>query len=267
MIDAHTHIFDEKSYQTYQEKARGRVEKILTLHYYAEITPEGPGNPYSLESLLELAAQKPDLAVVASVDMGAEVAPQLERCAGLFAQNKLVGLKIYPGYQPVAASSAAIIPVAQFCAQQGCPLIIHAGDFDPHEAGVLDHSHPLHVDTLAAAVPDCTIVVAHIGDPYIVETMMILNRRKNVYADLSGLIQATEPKYIDQQVAAYIGEIKKAAAFYPHARGKILFGTDYANEQSDIRLFDEYGQIVEAVFEPSERERVYKDLAKELFHL
>lgn len=68
------------------------------------------------------------------------------------------------------------------------PVVIHTGD-TYSEHGILKYAHPLNVDELAVANRDVTFVIAHIGDPWVMDCAeVIYKKNSNVYADLSGLI-------------------------------------------------------------------------------
>jgi predicted TIM-barrel fold metal-dependent hydrolase len=265
MIDAHTHIFDEEVYRTYQARAKGGVEKALTFH----IAPHGTTQYPSLESVLEFAAQKPDLVVVASVDLGGDLQTQAAMLEKLFEEKKIVALKLYLGYQHVFASDPSIIMFANLCAKFKRPLILHAGDVhDPDHVALLRYAQPIHVDDLAVAVPDCTIVIAHFGFPYILETANVAAKNSNVYIDFSGTLNdlgSEERNRVNQE--AYIQDLTKAFSYYPAVRSKVLFGTDYGGENSDLRLFEEYVDLTEKLFSPEEKEWVFSGLAKKLFDL
>ncbi|MBC7836422.1 amidohydrolase family protein [Acetobacteraceae bacterium] len=264
MIDVHTHIFNEESYASYKKRANGRVEKALTIH----IAPHGPTQYPTLESLLLFIEGKNDLAIIASIDAVGDIPRQLSALEERIKENKIVGLKLYPGYQPFSSNDPRIIPVAQFCARHSKPLMIHTGDVeDPDRVALLRHAHPSFVDDLAVAVPTCTIIIAHLGFPYLLEAVNVISKNKNVYGDMSGTLMdepGINPKALTEQ---YIADVNRALVYFPNTRSKVLFGTDYSGEHLPLRLFDEYIEVVEKVFDQSEREWVYSGLAKKLFNL
>ncbi|MEK7612858.1 MAG: amidohydrolase family protein [Patescibacteria group bacterium] len=268
MVDIHTHIFNEQSYADYKRRTGGRVEKALTIHYPKDFTQKSYP-PFPFETLLEFAKDKSDLAVIASVDLEGEISPQIERFEKLFDEKKIVGLKLYPGYQHTFVSQPNAIASAQLCAKRKLPLTIHSGDvYDPLGNALLKYSDPLHVDELAVAVPGCRIIIAHFGFPHLLQTANIVSKNANVYTDISGTIDDSRVEGSSAAlVEQYCADLKRVFAYYPDVRHKVLFGTDYAGENISLHLFDEYVQTVENVFPQSLHARVFGDLAKELYTL
>lgn len=267
MIDAHTHIFNEQVYDEYKARTKGRVEKALTIHYPRDFSREAEPN-LSLDALLAFAESKPDLAVVASINFESDAQSQLKNLEELFKQKKIVGLKLYSGYQYLTAADPKVIPFAQLCASYAQPLIIHAGDvYDPKGKALLRYAHPLYIDELAVAVPACRIVIAHLGFPYLMEAANVISKNSNVYGDVSGTVDAIAGYDPQTMVSAYIADLRRMFAYYPDVQEKVIFGTDYGGENVAHHFFDEYVQVVESVFPASAHERVFSGLATELFKL
>ncbi len=265
MIDIHTHIFNEESYQSYKKHAGNSVEKILTIH-----VPFDDGlHPPTLTELISFAQSKEDMGVIAGVDMERDIPEQLRALEPLLVDKKIVGLKLYPGYQHTPVSSATVIPVATWCAEHGVPLTIHGGDFyDPAGTALLHDAHPIHVDTLAVAVPGCKIIIAHFGFPYLLETANIVAKNKNVYVDISGtVIDCGSQELNNALLKRYVEDLSRVFDYFPIVRSKTMFGTDYAGEKVELRLFKEYVEVAEQLFAGEERERMLRGLAKELFSL
>jgi predicted TIM-barrel fold metal-dependent hydrolase len=143
----------------------------------------------------------------------------------------LSGLKFHPGVQSFAPSDPRYHPLFQRIAQLGVPALFHTGTSGlganmPGGGGVkLDYTRPIHLDTLAADVPDLTIIGAHPSWPWEQEMVAILQHKPNVYNDLSGW----SPKYIPPAL------LREAAGRLNH---KFLFGSDYPFITPDRWLTD-----------------------------
>jgi len=159
IIDAHTHIFNEDALLSYQEKAGDRVERMIVLHDIME------GDP-SLEELLVFAAQHEELAVVGSARLNhaGSIEEQVVNLTALFEKKKIVGVKMYPGYEHFHADDKEVVyPIAEVCSRFNKPLIFHAGDvWDPEGTALLEYSYDvsLCVDRLAGDFPKLNIIIA-----------------------------------------------------------------------------------------------------------
>ncbi len=267
MIDAHTHIFDEEAYASYKKRANGRVEKALTIH----IAPHGSTSYPSLESIFKFAEDKKDIAIIAGVNVMGDLHAELTVLETLLAANKIIGLKLYPGYQLFFSNDPKVIPIAQLCARYKKPLIIHTGDVeDQDRVSLLRYSHPIFVDDLAIAVPDCTIVIAHLGFPYMLEAANVLSKNQNVFGDISGTLMDEPGVAPLALIKQYSTDLTRIFTYFPNIRKKILFGTDYSGKDLSsgfLTFFNEYIEVVEKVFTEEERDWVYSGLAKKLFNL
>ncbi len=65
--------------------------------------------------------------------------------------------------------------------------MFHCGD-TYSERGLLKYSHPLTLDEVAVMHQDVTFMMAHFGDPWVLDGAEVVYKNSNMYADLSGLI-------------------------------------------------------------------------------
>lgn len=262
IIDAHTHIFSEESYLSYAAKSLTPVSKIVTIHFW---TNEGLPK-YSLEQLLNFANTKENLYVVAAVNILHNIPKQLEVLERLLRDRKIVGIKMYPGYQLFYPFDADVHPVAMLCEKYGVPLIFHSGDVSHRGSPQLHFALPIHIDRLAVLFPQCKIVIAHFGFPYMLEAAMIANKNNNVFLDLSGTLTRTST--IEESLAqqkAYGDDLIRALAYFPLVKQKVMFGTDYGGEHSHINQVESYIELTQSVFSKHEQEQVFSGVAEELF--
>jgi len=268
-IDAHAHIFTEGAHRAYMQKAAGRVDKIISILSEPALDDAGNEFPISLHDLLSFAASHLDIAVVGAVNTQKDISPQLAELEGFLKEKKIVGIKMYPGYEHFYASDKIVFPVAELCQKYNAPLIFHTGDVDDSVAtSVLKYSHPIHVDELAVTYPECKIIIAHFGFPYLLEAANVVSKNKNVFTDISATIVQTK-NTIDAEnlLNQYIVDLKRVFAYFPDIRRKVMFGTDYVGEFGVLNEVGPYFKIVEDVFTPEEREHALSGLVKELFSL
>jgi hypothetical protein len=79
----------------------------------------------------------------------------------------------------------------------------------------LDYSRPVHFDAVAVDFPDLRMVLAHLGHPWEGETISVIRRNANVYADLSALYYRPWQFYNSMRLLVEY-----------HAEHKLLFGSD-----------------------------------------
>ena len=265
IIDCHTHIFNEKIYQGYLKRGGDRVDKILTIHDW-DLTDKDEARPPTNDEMIAFAKTKPGMSVIASVDMREDLSGQLRQLDAYFAAGDIVGLKLYPGYQAFYVSEPRIDAFADLCAKYKKPLTIHGGDvYDPNGTARLLFSHPIHVDELAVRHRDCTFVIAHFGFPYFAETANVVSKNPNVYTDISAALTDLPTAEAQALFDQFITDIKRAFAFYPDIRKKVMFGTDYAGEHTYLNQVEPYYRAIDALFADAEKSRALGGLAEELF--
>jgi predicted TIM-barrel fold metal-dependent hydrolase len=94
------------------------------------------------------------------------------------------GLKISPvygGYDPWCKEAWRIY---QVCDRLGIPLLWHQSAAYATES-TLEHGNPILLDRIAREFPRLRMIVAHVGQPWIGETVVLLRKHPQIYADLS----------------------------------------------------------------------------------
>ncbi len=139
---------------------------------------------------------------------------------------RVVGFKLYPGYQPIYPHDPAFYPLFDLAAQLDLPVVIHTGDTAGGH-GMLRYAHPLEVDVAATRFPATRFVIAHFGNPWLADAMEVARKNPGVYIDVSGLA---------------VGQFKlcefwqQYSDFFKYARmwmrslgdfGKLMYGSDW----------------------------------------
>ena len=126
-----------------------------------------------------------------------------------------VGLKMSPLYQNVHPRDPRCYEIYRYCVKHGLPILFHAGT--SFVSGTpLDYSRPVHFDSVAVDFPDLHMVLAHLGHPWEGETISVIRRHANVYADLSALYYRPWQFYNSMRLLVEYG-----------AAAKLLFGSDF----------------------------------------
>lgn len=267
IIDTHTHIYNQKDLKSYLLKAKNRVSKIFIMHEPIGI---GGDSRVSLEQLLEFVSRNTNLFLLGSIDMTENVGEQLKKLEKLLQRNKIIGIKLYPGYQYFYPFDRKIYPIAKLCQKYKKPLVFHSGDvYDPKGKAILKYSHPIYVDELAVKFPELKLVICHFGFPYLLETASIVCKNKNIYTDISGTI--TNGKSSKEEIRAlthqYKKDLEKVFVYFPEVKEKVMFGTDYWRESTPLNQVEPYIKVVEQIFNQKEQKNVFSLLGARLFDL
>ena len=84
--------------------------------------------------------------------------------------------------------------------------------------------------------PNLTFILSHMGKPHLNKTISLIQKYKNVYTDMSGLIDS---KYEQHEIPRIINKIKKFLKEI--GPNKLLFGTDFPVQtyEDSIRFIEE----------------------------
>jgi hypothetical protein len=132
-----------------------------------------------------------------------------------FEELRLRGLKLAPIYQNYHPMDERMQPVYAYCEQHRLPVLVHMGTTFARRAP-LKYALPLAIEDVALAYPELRIVIAHLGHPWIEETLVVIRKHPHVYADLSALYYRPWQFYNALVLAV---EYKVAH--------KVLFGSDF----------------------------------------
>ena len=154
----------------------------------------------------------------------------LARSLGLYAEAlkdpHCAGLKFYPGYNEIALNDPRHDPYFDLAGQFDVPVVIHTGELSGHR-GLLKYSHPLNVDELACRFPKVRFVMAHYGNPWIVDATAVAMKNPNVYLDLSGLAEGNFTA--EGFCAKFRGHLEQLRTWlaYLNDWDKVMYGSDW----------------------------------------
>lgn len=99
----------------------------------------------------------------------------------------LVGAAIAPAAQDFHPSDSKALVVYQKAAELKMPVLFHSG-ICPCSATKLEYAQPVLLDEVAREIPDLKLLIANVGTPWIAETLALLAKHGNVYAEISGIL-------------------------------------------------------------------------------
>jgi predicted TIM-barrel fold metal-dependent hydrolase len=278
-IDTHTHAevscwnpwdnygeeFDRAADKYFRSNRRPTMDE--TVAYYRErkiglvmFTVDSESNlgrrRIANEEICEVAQKNSDVMIAfASIDphkgrMGAREARRL------VAEHGAKGFKFHPTVQGFHPNDRMAWPIYEVIADHKLPAIFHSG-----HSGIgsgmrsggglrLEYSNPMHLDDVAIAFPDMTLVIAHPSWPWQDEALSVAMHKPNVYIDLSGW----SPKYFPPQLVQYANTLLK---------DRMLFGSDFPLITPDRWMKD----FADAAFKPEVRPLILKENAMRLLKL
>lgn len=152
-----------------------------------------------------------------------------------FDKLKLKGLKLGPVYQNIHPTDQRMMEIYEFCQARNIPIMIHQGTTFPRRAP-LKYSLPILLEDVALQFPDLRMVIAHLGHPWIEDTLVLIRKQPNLYSDISALHYRPWQFYQALILAKEYGVLNK-----------LLFGSDYPFTTPDatIHALRNFNQIVE----------------------
>jgi hypothetical protein len=137
---------------------------------------------------------------------------EMRRC---FETLDFRGLKLGPTYQNCHPMDQRLQPVYAYCETRGIPVLFHQGTTFTSRAP-LQYAHPVLLEEVALRYPELRMVIAHMGHPWVEDTLVLIRKQPYVYADISALYYRPWQFY-----NALVAAVEYGAAH------KLLFGTDY----------------------------------------
>jgi predicted TIM-barrel fold metal-dependent hydrolase len=127
----------------------------------------------------------------------------------------LKGIKLGPNYQqfdPLSTEAKALYRRAE---ARGVPILFHQGT-SPVRFAPIKYAYPLLMDEIAMQFPELRIVMAHMGHPWVRETVVTIRKHPNLYADISALVVRPMMRYEALTFASEWGVLDK-----------LLFASDF----------------------------------------
>jgi predicted TIM-barrel fold metal-dependent hydrolase len=127
----------------------------------------------------------------------------------------LRGVKLGPIYQNVHPTDTRMMAVYEYCEANRLPILIHQGTTFPRTAP-LKFAHPLQLEDVALTFPSLRMVIAHLGHPWIEDTLVLIRKHPYLYSDISALHYRPWQFYNALILAKEYGVLDR-----------LLFGTDF----------------------------------------
>lgn len=117
------------------------------------------------------------------------------------------------GFHPSHSRAMRFYESAQ---ELGLPVFFHNGADTAGTQAVLEYTQPYLLDAVAREFPTMKIVIGNMGVPFVEQTLLMVGKHKNVYADLT-----IQPKNVWQTYNMVV------AAYEHGVMDKLLFGSGF----------------------------------------
>jgi predicted TIM-barrel fold metal-dependent hydrolase len=188
----------------------------------------------------------------------------LARVEDVLKEGKVKALKVYLGYLHYEPYHAGYRPYYKLAAKYKVPVIFHCGDTFSRMAKV-KYAHPLKIDEVVVDFPDTRFVLAHFGNPWILDAAQVVYKNKNAWADLSGIVTGDEKEFAEREKDGVLGRTRtriKEGIEYVDAPEKFLYGSDWPLTPMII-----YRDFVRQLFPEKHHQAVFRDNARTVFGL
>ena len=189
----------------------------------------GEHDPLGINRTLQIAEIVPGLRAIGIANPEQSDREHLLRVEQLLIERRVVALKAYLGYVHHFPADAGYRPYYELAAKYKLPFIFHTGDtYSPYAK--LKYAHPLGVDEVAVDHPDVRFVLAHVGNPWMIEAAEVVYKNVNVWTDLSGLMIGDDEKFAAPEGREEMGEVAeriRRAFRYAERPNRFLYGSDW----------------------------------------
>ncbi len=185
---------------------------------------------------------------------------QADKVEEALKSGKIKGLKIFLGYYHFAANYKIYYKFYELAEKYKVPVIFHTGD-TYSKVAKLKFSQSLPVDEVAVDFPKLKIVIAHIGNPNIMEAAQVLYKNENVFADLSGLIVGRHEQFATREAEKVRKRIMDCFDFSENPK-KFMFGSDWP-----LASHDDYIEFIKKAVPEEYHEDVFYNNAKRVFEI
>ena len=247
--------------QLRQEMRSAGVTRALAMGHWQA----APDDPLGVRSTLAIAELVPGLAAIGILDpCKGHDRDHLRRVEAELKLGRVVALKAYLGYLHFEPSSPSYRPYYELATRYRVPVFFHCGDtFSPYAK--LKFAHPLGVDEVAVDYPDCRFIIAHAGNPWMMDCAQVVYKNLNVWADVSGLCVGDAESFIDEERMDAMSDVAtnlRRAFRYAERPNRFLFGTDWP-----LIPIQGYRQFIASAVPAKHHLELFAENAQTLFRL
>ena len=209
--------------------------------------------PYETATHLRL----PDITYIGGINPFKAGPPCLEKTRTSIHSGNLQGLKIYLGYFPFPPHAPVYSAFYRLAEEYSVPVIFHTGDTESSDKK-LNYAHPLGIDEIAADYRGVNFLIAHLGNPWLMDAAEVVGKNENVYADLSGFVAGvSDYTYVSRYT---LPRLREAVERIDNS-SRLLYGSDWP-----LTPMEDYIEFIRTLFpDHDDQEKVFYKNAIKLF--
>jgi len=193
---------------------------------------------------VNLFASTPEVAVIAGISPFIEYADQLALLRGYAAEQKIAGIKLYCGHEPIYLNDSVLAPVYRLAGEYHLPVLFHSGWDNAH------YSAPAVIAEVADRYPHLQFICCHCCYPDLSGCFERLAAYRNVFFDISSVA--------DGGTDILKPVLEKAICRMPD---RFLFGSDWGSCSQEKHLRFAMSLQIAA----SEKEKLFYKNAEALY--
>ncbi len=224
----------------------------------------GDDDPLGISETLAIADLVPELHAIGVADPRRTEPQHLARVEGQLVAGRVVALKGYLGYLHFGPDHPGYRPYLELAERFRLPFIFHTGDtYSP--TAKLRFAQPLLVDDVAVDFPNVRFVLAHLGNPWLLDAAEVVYKNVNVWTDLSGLVVGGEDMFTGEEGLDALRDLRaqvRRAFRYAERPNRFLFGSDWP-----LAPIAAYAAFVASAIPAPCHDAVFRENASLLFRL
>jgi uncharacterized protein len=278
MIDAHLHVVPPRlpgvgplspllergveavAHALRQEMQQAGVNAALAMGSASSVDED----PLGVNDTLQIVQAVPGLHAVGVPNPLRGDPEHMRRVEKVAASGRIRALKIYLGYLHFPPDHAGYRPYYELAERYRLPVIFHAGDtYSPYARVRL--AHPLPVDDVAVDHPRVSFVIAHVGNPWMIDTAEVVFKNMNVWTDLSGLAVGTVESFESEERQEALLDVMSSlqrAFRYAERPNRFLFGSDWP-----LVSLGYYRGFIAQTLPPAYHPLIFEENARSLFKI
>ncbi len=230
IVDCHMHVLTNEEFNIYMKTAC--ADKYINIRglYIDEML-----DPYDFEEFIS----NDRMYFIDSVDLNDVENELIKIECDLKKYKRIIGIKIYLGYQKYFANDERIYKVVEFANKHNLSVTFHCGEIydDDGKSSYLEYSDAKYIEELAKKYKNVNFIASHINWPNFESLFYMCSKYDNVYTCFSGCNDGENKAQRDKQNKVISEVINKYILKYPNVKKKIMYGTDF------FAISDEYNDV------------------------
>ncbi|MFH1231729.1 MAG: amidohydrolase family protein [Planctomycetota bacterium] len=260
MIDCHLHLPAFKELQSLIERKQALLNELKRRKIdYAIVIPDNIKGSIigDVDDCINLFEKQSNIFLMGTLNILKDDKCIYDKMDFLFREEKIVGIKIFPGHDPHYPNDTRLQWVYELCIKYNAPIMIHTG-WNLGNSEVAKYNDPKYIVEIAEKYKSLKIVISHYFWPQVEYCYGLTKDYNNIHFDTSGL--ADEVVQLETGNDKIKRVLERTVNDNPD---KVLFGTDYGmcSIEDHIKLIESLDVDYQC------KEKIYYRNAMKVFNL